>query len=142
MGASAREIEEQIRETRERMDENLEVLENRATSGAVRYGTITAIVVGAATVAGVSWLIVRRVRRPTLKHRFLKMSPQWLRALADGLARRLKKPFPSVKVTVNEKSDEPGTVASILRQVAPGIVGTTSKALIERVARPPENAEA
>ena len=37
MGASAREIEREIRQTRERMDENLTRLEGQATSRAKRY---------------------------------------------------------------------------------------------------------
>src|SRR5207237_8316 len=50
MGASAREIERQIMETRERMDDNLNELEGRAASNAVRYGRIAAIVVAAVAV--------------------------------------------------------------------------------------------
>ena len=139
MGASSREIEEQIKETRERMDENLEVLEHRAASSAVRYGKIAAVVVGAAAVAGAGFLLWRRTRRPTLKGRLEKMSPDSLRALADELATRLKKPLPSVKVTVNEKSQEPGTWESILRKVAPALAGTASTAFVERVTRAPDD---
>ena len=142
MGASAREIEEQIKETRERMDENLEVLEHRATSSAVRYGKIAAVVVGAAALAGAGFLLWRRTRRPTLKGRLEKMSPDSLRALADELATRLKKPLPSVSVTVNEKSQEPGTWESILRKVAPALAGTASTALVERVTRAPDDGRA
>ena len=73
MGASAREIEQQIKETRERMDENLEVLEHRAASSAVRYGKIAAVVVGAAALAGAGFLLWRRTRRPTLKGRLASL---------------------------------------------------------------------
>ena len=139
MGDSAREIEQQINETRERMDENLEVLEHRASSAAFRYGRIAAIVVGAAAAAGACFLVVRRLRRPTLKGRLEKMSPDSLRALADQVASRLKKPLPSVTVTVNEKRQDSGALVSIVRKVAPAVVGTFSTALVERVARPPED---
>jgi hypothetical protein len=95
MGASAREIEQQIKETRERMDENLNTLENRAASGAVRYGKIAAAAVGAAVVAGVGFLILRRMRRPALKARVARISPDSFRELGGALASRLRKPFPT-----------------------------------------------
>ena len=85
------------------------------------------------------FLVVRRLRRPTLKGRLEKMSPDSLRALADQVASRLKKPLPSVTVTVNEKRQDSGTLVSIVRKVAPAVVGTFSTALVERVARPPED---
>ena len=116
------------------MDANLSVLENRAASGAVRYGKIAAIVVGAAAVAVGGFLIYRRVRRPTLKDRLAGLSPDSLRALADELASRMKKPLPTVRVTVSEKCEEPGIFKSILRTVAPAVVGTASTALVKRVA--------
>ena len=115
MGASAREIEQQIRETRARINENLTELENRAASGAVRYGRIAAIGIGAAAAAMVGFLIYRRLRRST--------------------ASRPKKPLQTVKVTVNERAREPWTVERVLKKVAPAIVGTASTALLERVAR-------
>jgi len=136
MGASAREIEQQIKETRERMDENLGTLENRAASGALRYAKIAAIVVGATVVAGAGFIIWRKTRRPTIKDRLDRLTPDGLRALADEVAARLQKPLPSVRVTVNGKSQEPGTLRIILRRVAPAIVGSASTALLERVARP------
>jgi len=74
MGASADQIEREIRETRERLDENLGVLESRAVSNAVRYGRIAAIalVVTGAGVAG--FLIYRRLRRPGLRQRIEGLS--------------------------------------------------------------------
>jgi hypothetical protein len=64
MGASAREIEQQIKDTRKRIDENLTVLENRAASGAVRFAKIAAIGIAAAAAAVVGLMIYRSVRRP------------------------------------------------------------------------------
>jgi len=136
MGASAREIEQQIKQTRERMDENLGELENRVASRALRYAKIAAIVVGVACVTGAGFMVWRRTRRPTVKDRLNRLSPDALRALADDVSARLQKPLPSVRVTVNEKSHEPGTLRVILRKVAPAILGTASTALLERVARP------
>jgi hypothetical protein len=136
MGASAREIERQIKETRERMDQNLEVLENRAASGAVRVGKIAAIVAGTASIAGVCLVVWRRTRRPTLRGRLERMSPASLRAAADEVATRLTKPLPSVRITVNDRSREAGIVQSILRQTAPAVVSAAFSALVERIARP------
>jgi len=131
MGASAREIERQINETRERMDENLTQLEGRTKSNAVRYGRIAAIAFGVLAVAGAALLIYRRKRRPTLRDRLDDLSVDRLRSLAADLRDKL----PSVTVRVNEKSEEePGTVESILRKVAPALVGTAGSALLERVA--------
>ncbi len=138
MGASAREIERQIKETRERMDTNLTQLEGRAASNAKRYGRIAAIVAGVAVVAGVGLLIYRRRRRPTLLDRIDDLSIENLRSLAQEVSGRLKDRLPSVTVRVNEKThEEPGTVEDILRKVAPALVGTAGSALLERIASAP-----
>jgi hypothetical protein len=139
MGRSADEIDRQIKETRDRMDQNLEVLEERATSSAIRYGRIAAVVVGVVAAGGAAFLVYRRFRRPTWKDRLASLSPDSLHALADELASRFKdakKAMPSVIVTVNGKHDaEPGALESIVRKVGPSLVGTASTALIERVTR-------
>ena len=136
MGASAREIEQEIKETRERMDENLGALETRAASGARRYGTIAAKVVGAVAVGGVAILVWRRTRRPSLKDRLDRLSPEAMRDLAEELAARLKKPLPAVKVAINEEPREPSVVSALFRNVAPAIVGTAISTLLRRAARP------
>jgi hypothetical protein len=131
MGASAHEIERQIKETRERMDENLTRLEGQAAASARRYGMVAAAVVGVAILAGFGFLVYRRAHPPTLRDRLDELSVDDLR----GLVRRLREQIPSVTVSVNEKSDqEPGPVESILRKVAPALVGTAGSALIERLA--------
>jgi hypothetical protein len=143
MGASAREIEQQINETRQRMDENLGALEERATNGAQRYGKVAAAIAGVAAVAVVGFVIWRKTRRPTLKDRLDKLSPDNLHDLAEELISRLKKPLPAVNVTVNPESEqEPGMVESILRKVAPAVVGTAATGLLQRVAPPPDEEEA
>jgi hypothetical protein len=119
MGASAREIEQEIKETRDRMDENLTVLERRAASNAVRVGKILAVATGLAVGAVGGIFVYRRLRRRTLKDRQKAVSPP-----------------PTVKVTVNEKGDERGTVETILRKVVPALVATASTALLERIVRP------
>ena len=119
------------------MDENLNQLEGRAASSAVRYGRIAAIVVAAAAIGGAGFLLYRRMRRPTLKDRLDELSIENLRELAEELSGRLKGQLPSVTVSVNEKSPrEPGMVESIARKLAPALAGTAFTALLERIARP------
>lgn len=138
MGASAREIEREIKQTRERMDDNLTRLEGKATSTAKRYGRIAAIVLGVAAVGGAAFLVYRRTRRPTLRAQLDQLSINNLRKLAAVATDRLKDRLPSVTVKINDKTEqEPGTVESILRKVAPALVGTAGSALLQRVAGPP-----
>jgi hypothetical protein len=135
MGASAREIERQIKETRERMDDNLNILEEEATHNAARAGRIVAAVAGMLVVAGAAFLIYRRTRKRTLMDSLGGRSMGNLRELSA----RLKDQLPSVTVKVNERSPhEPGTLESIVRKVAPAVVGTASTALLQRVARSAE----
>ena len=137
MGASAREIERQIKETRDRMDDNLTELEGRAASSAARFGRLAAIGLGVLAAGAAAIFIYRRMRKPTLKDRLDGLSVVKLRSLAEDLSGRLKDELPAVTVTVNEKTErEPGTIESILRKVAPALAGTASTALLERIARP------
>jgi hypothetical protein len=137
MGATTDQIEREIKQTRDRMDGNLGVLERRAASSAVRYGRIAAIAFGVVAAGVAGYVVYRRMKRPTLKDRFDQLSPEFLRELLVELGARVKKEVPSVTVTVNEKSgSQPGMLQSILRTVAPAIVGTASSAVIERVTRP------
>ena len=65
MGASADEIDRQIASTRHHLDANLDVLESRALLGAKRAGVIAAAGLAAGlAIAGVAFLVYRRVRRP------------------------------------------------------------------------------
>ena len=142
MGASAREIERQIKETRDRMDDNLTALEGRAASSAARYGRLAAIGLVVVAAGGAAYFIYRRMRRPTLKDRLDGLSVEKLRSLAEELSGRVKDELPSVTVTVNEKTErEPGTIESLLRKLAPALVCTASTALLDRVARPAGEAD-
>jgi hypothetical protein len=137
MGASAREIERQIKETRARMDDNLNRLEGRASSSALRYGRIAAIVLGVVAIGGVAYVVYRRTRRPTLRDRLDDLSLDNLRTLVGDASDRVRDRLPSVTVRFNEKMEqEPGTVESIIRKVGPALVGTAGSALLSRVAAP------
>ena len=137
MGASAREIERQIKETRARMDDNLTRLENQASSSAARYGRMAAIALGVVAVGGVAYVVYRRTRRPKLRDRLDELSIDNLRTLIADASARMKERLPSVTVRLNEKTDdEPGTFESILRKAAPALVGTAGTALVERIAWP------
>src|ERR1700682_748812 len=147
MGASADEIDRQITETRDHIDENLGVLERRASTNAMRYGRVAAVVLGVVAVAGAGVLIYRRINRPSRRERLqgmlieaLKDLPDTLRDLPDEVKTRLKKPLPSIRVEVNgaDSSKEPGTLKTIARKVAPAIVTTASGALIDRFTRQPD----
>jgi hypothetical protein len=135
MGASAREIERQIKETRERMDDNLTRLEGQATSSAARYGRIAAIALGAIAIGAVAFVVYRRTHRPTLRDRLDDLSLDNLRTLAIEASDRFKERLPSVTVRVNEKTEEePGTIESIIRKVGPALAGTAGSALLSRIA--------
>ena len=136
MGASAREIEREIKETRERMDANLNRLEGTAANRAARYGRWAAAGVGVLAVAGVAFLVYRRTRKPTLRDRVNDVSIERLRELLD----RLRDELPSVTVSVNDRQPkEPGTIESIVRRVAPALIGNASAMILERMSRPPES---
>ena len=139
MGASAREIERQIKETRDRMDDNLTRLEGQAASNARRYGIIAAAIFGVAVVATAGLIVYRRMHRPTLRDRLDDLSLDNLRSLAADLSDSIRERMPSVTVRLNEKTEEePGTVETIVRKVAPALVGTASSALLNRLIATPE----
>lgn len=140
MGASAREIEREIKQTRERMDDNLTRLEGQAASSAKRYGAIAAAVLGVAIVATAGIVLYRRTHRPSLRDRIDDLSLDHLRELASELTATLKDRVPSVTLRVNEKTyEEPGTVESIIRKVAPALAGTAGSALLNRLIATPED---
>jgi hypothetical protein len=147
MGASADEIDRQINETRDHIDQNLGVLEQRAASNAMRYGRLAAAALGVLAVAGAGVLIYRRFNRLSRREKLqsmlieaLKDLPDTLRDLPDEVTSRLKKPLPSFKLVVNTEdvAREPGTLESIARKVVPAVFSTASGALIDRLTREPE----
>jgi hypothetical protein len=150
MSAPDDEMDRQIKGTREHIDEDFGVVEQRADSNAIRYGKIAALIVGVVVVAGAGVLIYRRMNRRTRTEQLrsmlveaLKDLPDSLRELPDEVSTRLKKSLPSITVVVNgEVAEEPGTLEKIVRRIAPAVVGTASSAVIERFTRSTDPEEA
>lgn len=145
MGTAADEIDRQIKETREHLDENLDVLEQRAASNAMRFGRIAAVVLGVVAVAGTGVLIYRRMHRKSRREQMQSLVLEVLRDLPDSLrdlpgevTTRFKKQLPSIKVVVNGEGEarERGTFEGIVRKVTPAVLTTASSAVIDRFTRP------
>lgn len=122
MGASADEIDRQISSTRDQIDANLDVLERRAVSGARRVGMVAAAgLVAGLAIAGVAYVVYRRVRKPSLGERVLK----------KGLKAR---PF---KVVITDRSEEAdrGTWVSIGQKLAPTLVSSAVGAVMAQTRR-------
>jgi hypothetical protein len=136
MGASADEIDRQISSTRDQIDANLDVLERRAASGAKRVGAFAAAgLLAGLAIAGVAYLVYRKVRKPSLAKRVQEMLPNALADLPDDIKSRLKaRPF---KVVITDRSEdaEPGTWESIGRRVAPTLVSSAVGAVMAQATR-------
>jgi hypothetical protein len=136
MGASAAEIDRQISSTRDQIDANLDVLERRAVSRAKRVGTFAAAgLVAGLAIAGVAYLVYRKVRKPSLAERVREMLPDALADLPDDIKSRLKaRPF---KVVITDRSEDarPGTWQSIGRRLAPTLVSSAAGAVMARATR-------
>jgi len=138
MGASSAEIDRQIAETREHLDANLAVLEERARARArlaVRVGAVVAV--GAAVAVTAAILVKRRRDRRSPMGRLDAALPVSLKELREEIAARLKKPLPSVKISVAgaEEPKTPGFWASVANRAAPAAAGTAASALVAAVAR-------
>jgi hypothetical protein len=84
--------------------------------------------------AGIALIVWRKTRRPTLQERVAGLG---------GRLRWLRRPtLPSVTVTLNGQDEEPGTLETIVRMVAPAVVGTAATGLAGRLAQPPAEEEA
>lgn len=132
MGASAAEIDQEIKKTRGELDRQISVLERRAASGARTYGLIAAgIAVGVVAVA--AGIILYRRRRQTPVRRLQKLVRS-----AQRLPRRARERLP-IKVVVTDRASEdssPGALTSIAQKVAPAVAGSATGALLARFGRP------
>jgi hypothetical protein len=134
MGASAAEIDEQIDKTREHLDANLDVLERRAASGLKRAAVIAGIGLAAAVVAGgIVFLVVRRIRRPSLRDRMYDAIPGAVFDLPDEIKKKLSgRPF-KVIITNADVDEGRGGWESAARKVAPTIVTSAVSAVMGQV---------
>lgn len=134
MGSSAAEIDQQIASTRHHLDQNLGVLERRAASGAKRVGTMAAAgLVAGLGVAGVAFLVIRKVRKPSLGDRVNRHMPDAFADLRDDLKKRFgNRPFRVVITSGDAAREETGggVWRSTARKVAPTIATTAASALM------------
>ena len=138
MGASSAEIDQQIKETRQHLDENLDVLERRAVSGAKRIARIGAAVgVGLAATAGVVLAVYALRRRRSVAARLRDVVPGSIRDLPRDLSKKLKR-RPAVKVVIagDEQSSESSAWRSIAQKVVSTLAVSAATAISSRILRP------
>ena len=138
MGASSAEIDQQIKETRQHLDENLDVLERRAVSGAKRIARIGAAVgVGLAATAGVVLAVYALRRRRSVAARLRDAVPGSIRDLPRGLSKKLRR-RPAVKVVFagDEQSSESPAWRSIAQKVVSTLAVSAATAISSRLLRP------
>lgn len=132
MGDSSAEIEQDIRETRDELDRQLNVLERRAVSGARKYGLMAAgIAVGVLAVAAGVVLYRRSRRTPVTRLQTMVRS-------ARRLPEKARERLPIRVVVMDRTRDEraPGTLAGIAQKVAPAVAGSATGAILARFGRP------
>jgi hypothetical protein len=138
MGASSAEIDQQIKETRQHLDENLDVLERRAVSGAKRMVRIgVAVGVGLAATAGVVLAVYALRRRRSVAARLREVVPATIRDLPRDLSKKLRR-RPAVKVVIagEEQSGDSQAWKSIAQKVAGTLAVSAASAISSRMLRP------
>jgi hypothetical protein len=143
MGPSTPEIDKQIKETREHLDANLTVLEERAVSGARRAVRIAVVVgIGLVVGAGIGFAVYKLRQRQSPLARIHYAVPRSIRHLPRELSRKLKRPLPAVKLVVadSEESRGPGVWESMAQKVATTMAASAASELAARVLRRRETA--
>ena len=144
MGASSTEIGEEIRETREELDQKLGILERRAASGARTYGRVAAgVAVGVLAVA-IGVVVYRRRRRRTTVKQLHRSLFKAVRDLPGGAKASLKEKLP-IKIVVTDKDHEEGKSnpwASLAEKIAPTVVGSATGAILARMRGTPSGSTA
>ena len=144
MGASSAEIDQEIRQTREELDQKLGILEQRAASGARTYGRVAAgVAVGILAVA-IGVVVYRRRRRRATVKQLHKSLFKAVRDLPDGAKARLKEKLP-IKIVVTDKDHEGGKSnpwASLAEKIAPTVVGSATGAILARMRGTPSGSTA
>lgn len=135
MGASSVEIEREIRETRDRLDEELNVLEQRAASNARRFARV-AVGVGVGVGAVIVGVMVYRRYRKRQTVNGLQDVLSSVRGLPDELTSRLKRRLPLKVVVTDGAQEDSGSHAwaGVARKVAPAVAGSAAAAIASRVA--------
>ena len=138
MGASSAEIDQQIKETRQHLDENLDLLERRAVSGAKRMARIGAAVgVGLAATAGVVLVVYALKRRRSVAARLRDVVPGSIRDLPRGLSKKLRRrPAVKVVITGDKQSGDSPAWRSIAQKVATTFAVSAATAVSSRILRP------
>lgn len=137
MGASSAEIDQQIKETRQHLDDNLDVLERRAVSGAKRIARIgVAVGVGLAATAGVVLAVYALRRRRSVAARLHDAVPGSIRDLRRDLSRKLRR-RPAVKVVIAGEGQSGDSQAwrSIAQKVASTLAVSAATAISSRILR-------
>jgi len=138
MGPSSAEIDQQIKETRQHLDDNLDVLERRAVSGAKRMARIGAVVgVALAATAGVVLAVYTLRRRRSVAARLRDVVPGSIRDLPRDLSKKLKR-RPAVKVVIagDEQSSDSSAWRSIAQKVVSTLAVSAATAISSRLLRP------
>jgi hypothetical protein len=140
MGASSSEIDQEIKDTREELDETIEVLEHRAARGARVYGRVAAgVVVGvAAVIVGV--VIYRRRRQKKVARQLHHVLFDSIRELPEEVKSKLKTTLP-ITVVIGERPDEAGRGSvwnAIAAKIAPTLVGSATRAVMARLRGTPD----
>ena len=118
MGDSSDEIDRQIRETRARLDEEPEVLEERVEFSARQYWRVAAGVGVGLAVVVIGVMVYRRARKRSLVRRLrdvliesVRDLPDEVTSRLDEVTSRLKDRFP-IGVVVTDRAHEASDLAS------------------------------
>jgi hypothetical protein len=132
MGSSSAEINDEIATTRQHLDENLDVLEKRATSGIKRAGMLGGIGLAAGLiVGGIAFLVIRRMHKPTVRDRVQDAMPDFTDFQKEVKKRFGNRPFKIVITSADADTTERGSIwESTARKVAPTIVTSAASAIM------------
>jgi hypothetical protein len=142
MGASSAEIDQEIRDARGELEQNLKVLERRAARGARVYGRMAAGVAVGVAVVVVGVVVYRRRRQKRAVNQLQRVLSN-ARDLPEELTSRLKERLP-IKVVIASRDDETGeggnAWTAIASKVAPNLVGSATGAVMARLRGTPQEA--
>lgn len=137
MGSSSAQINDEIATTRQHLDENLDVLEKRATSGMKRAGMLGGIGLAAGlVVGGIAFLVIRRTHKPTVRDRVQDAMPDFTDFQKEVKKRFGNRPFKIVITSADADTAERGSIwESTARKVAPTIVTSAASAIMAAALR-------